>query len=104
MLEVIVGALILLWLTGNLRISGLTVPQMVLFRINGQPVTVVNLLICIVIIWALGALPSPFREVAGVLFVLWLLSLLGVIAIAGLSNLIVIAIIVGIVISILQKK
>ncbi len=103
MIEVLLLLLIVLWLTGNIHISGFTIPHMILFRINGQPITLVNLLIFILILWAIGILPSPFREIAGVLFVLWLLALFGFIAIAGLSNLLVIAIIVGIVVAILRR-
>ena len=103
MLEVLVALLILLWLTGNIHITGFTLPNLSLFVIHGQPITLVNILIFFLILWAIGLLPSPFREIAGVLFVLWLLALFGFIAIAGLSNLIVIAIIIGIVFAILRK-
>lgn len=41
-------------------------------------------------------LPSPFREIATVILVLWLLSLFGIIAIAGFSQILIIALIVGI--------
>src|SRR5258708_38922914 len=101
MLEVILVILIVLWLTGNIHISGFTIPHTILFVINGHAITLVNLLIFLVILWAIGILPSPIREIAGVLLVLWLLALFGFIAIAGLANLLVIAIIVGIIFSIL---
>lgn len=104
MLEIILLILVVLLLTGNIKIPGFAFPNYILFYIHGQPVTIISLLIFVVILWAIGILPSPFREIAGVLFVLWLLSLFGFIAIAGLSNLIVIAIIVGIVFSILRRK
>ena len=103
MLEVILVLLIILWLTGALHINGFSLPNTVLFSLNGHPVTLINLLIFIVIVWAIGVLPRPFREIAGVLLVLWLLTLLGIIAITGLSHIIIIAIIVGIILSILNK-
>ncbi len=103
MLEVILVLLVLLWLTGNLHINGITFPNAVLFSINGQAITLINVLIFFIIVSAIGLLPTPFREVAGVLFVLWLLSILGFLAIAGLSNIIVIAIIIGVVIAVLGK-
>jgi hypothetical protein len=103
MLEIILVVLVVLLLTGNINISGFDLPHIVLLRINGQAITLVNVLIFFLILWALGLLPSPFREIAALLFVLWLLSVFGFIAIAGLSNLIIIAIIVGIVFSIIKR-
>jgi hypothetical protein len=102
MLEVILVILILLWLTGNLHISGLTIPDYVLFHLNGHPISLLNLLVFMVICSAVGVLPSPIREIAGVLLLLWVLSILGIIAIAGLSNLLVIAVIVGIIVALLK--
>jgi hypothetical protein len=103
MLEIILVVLVILLLTGNIRISGFDLPHIVLLNINGQSITLVNILIFFLILWALGILPSPFREIAALLFVLWILSIFGIIAFAGLSNLIIIAIIVGIVFSIIKR-
>lgn len=102
MLEVILVVLILLWLTGNLHFTGLVIPDYVLFSLNGRPITLINLLVFIVIVWAIGVLPSPIREISGVLLLLWILSILGILAIAGLANLIVIAVIIGIVLALLN--
>ena len=103
MLEVLLVILILLWLTGNLNLRGFTVPNISLFSFNGHIITLWNLFIFLVAVWAIGLLPSPIREIAGVLLILWVLSILGILAIAGLSNLLVIAIIVGIVASLLKR-
>ena len=103
MIEVVLVLLVIFLITGLIEIPGFTLPNLVLLRINGEPITLLNVLIFMLILWAIGILPSPFREIAGVLFVLWVLSVLGFIAIAGLSNLIVIGIIVGIVFSMLKK-
>lgn len=103
MLEIILVVLVILLLTGNIRVSGFDLPHIVLFNINGQAITLVNILIFFLILWALGILPSPFREIAALLFILWILSIFGIIAFAGLSNLIIIAIIVGIVFSIIKR-
>jgi len=100
MLTAILVILILLFITGNLNLSGLSFLDVVLFSINGQAITLLNLLVFGVILSALGVLPSPLREIGGVLFVLWILSILGFLAIAGLSNLLILAIIIGIVFSI----
>jgi hypothetical protein len=103
MLQIILAVLVILLLTGNIRISGFDLPHIVLLNINGQSITLVNVLIFFLILWALGILPSPFREIAALLFILWILSIFGIIAFAGLSNLIIIAIIVGIVFSIIKR-
>jgi hypothetical protein len=102
MIEILLIILIILFLTGNFQISG-SIPHMVLFNINRQPITLWNLLIFLLILWIIGLLPTPLREISGVLLILWILSILGFIAFAGLSNLIIIAIIVGIIASILRK-
>jgi hypothetical protein len=103
MLEIILVLLVILWFLGYIHL-GINIPDIRLLVINGHAITLVNLLIFLLILWAIGILPSPFRQIAGVLVVLWVLSILGFIAIAGLSNLLVIAIIVGIVASLFMRK
>ncbi len=103
MIEVVLVLLVIFLITGFVQIPGFSLPNFELFRVGGQSITLLNALIFFLILWAIGILPSPFREIAGVLFVLWILSVLGFIAIAGLSNLIVIGLIVGIVVSMLKK-
>jgi len=97
MLEIILVVLVLLWITGNLHVTGVNIPNYTLLNINGQQITLINLLVFLAIVWAIGVLPSPIREISGVLLFLWVLSILGFIAIAGLGNIIVIAVIIGIV-------
>lgn len=103
MIEVVLVLLVIALLTGFISIPGFSLPNYVLFSVNGQTITLLNIMVFLLILWAIGILPSPFREIAGVLLVLWILSVLGFIAIAGLSNLIVIGIIVGIVVSMVKK-
>ena len=100
MLTTIVIILIILWFLGYAPISGLSVPNIVLFTINNNPVTLWEILILAVICWAIGILPRPFQAIASVLLVLWILSVLGILGIAGLPNIIVLIIIVAIVASI----
>jgi hypothetical protein len=101
MLAAILIILILLWFLGYVRIEGLNIPDIVLFTINGQAITLWNILILAVILWALGVLPSPIRQIAFVILILWILSILGILAFPGLSSLLVIAVIAGIVFSLL---
>lgn len=88
-------ALVILWFLGYIRLDALPIPDTVLFTINGQPITLWNILILLVIGWVIGILPSPLREIAGIVLILWILSTLGFIAIAGLPSILVLAVIVG---------
>ena len=100
MLIAIVIILVILWFLGYAPISGISIPNLVLFSINNHPITLWNILILLVIGWAIGILPRPFQTVASILLLLWILSVLGILAIAGLSNIIVLIIIVALIVSI----
>jgi hypothetical protein len=100
MIIAIVIILIILWFLGYAPISGISIPNFVLFTINNHPVTLWEILILLVVGWAIGILPRPLQAIASVLLLLWVLSVLGILAIAGLSNIIVLVIIVGLIISI----
>jgi hypothetical protein len=102
MAGIVIVILLVLYFFGYIRIPGLAIPNPLLFTFNGHPILLSTLLIFLVIMWAIGVLPSPIRQIAGVLFVLWILAELGFIAIAGLSSLLVIAILVGLLISLFQ--
>jgi hypothetical protein len=100
MIFAIVVILAILWFLGYAPISGISIPNFVLFTINNHAVTLWEVLILMVVGWAIGILPRPFQAVAGILLLLWILSALGILAIAGLSSVIVLIIIVGLIISI----
>ncbi len=104
MLETLLLVLIVLWLLGYLSIDGLVIPDFSLFSINGQPITLWNLLTLLVLSAVIGVLPSPFRQMAGVLLVLWVLSVLGILAFGGLSSMILIAIIVGLILYLVKFR
>jgi hypothetical protein len=99
MVPFLILVLIVLWILGYVNISGL--PDVTLFMINGQPITLWNILILAVVGWAIGILPTPFREISGVLLVLWVLSVLGILSIAGvaLASMFILAIIIGLIAS-----
>ncbi len=101
MLGLIIIILIILWIFGYVNIIGF-IPDLVLFNINGQPITLWSILILAVVSWAISILPSPIREIAAVLLLLWVLSILGILAFGGLSSLLVVAIIVGLILSFLH--
>ncbi len=100
MLIAIVIILVILWFLGYAPLSGIYIPNFALFVINNHPVTLWEILILAVVVWAIGILPSPFQTIAGVLLLLWVLSVLGILAIAGLPNIIILVIIVGLIVSI----
>lgn len=100
MLIAIVIILIILWFLGYVPISGISIPNLALFTINNHVITLWELLIFLVIGWAIGILPRPLQAIASVLLLLWVLSVLGILAIAGLANIIVLLIIVGLIVSI----
>jgi hypothetical protein len=100
MVIAIVIILAILWFIGYIPISGISIPNLVLFTVNNHPITLWNILILLVVAWAIGILPRPFQAVASVLLLLWILSVLGILAIAGLSSIIVLVIIVALIASI----
>lgn len=99
MLTTIIIILIILWFFGYAPISGISIPNIDLFTINSHIVTLWEVLILLVISWAIGILPRPFQVVASVLLLLWILSVLGILSIIG-PNIIVIVIILGLILSI----
>lgn len=102
MIGVLIVILIVLWLFGYIHLANFFIPDIVLFHINNQPITLWDVLILLVISWAIGILPTPLRQIAGILLVLWILSTLGILAYAGLSSILVLAIIFGLIFSLLE--
>ena len=100
MLVAIVVILIVLWFLRYMPITGISIPNYVLFAINGHSITLWEVLILLVVAWAIGILPRPLQVVASVLLLLWILSVLGIFALAGLPNIIVLIIIIALVVSI----
>lgn len=100
MLIAIVVVLIILWFLGYAPISGISIPNIVLFSVNNHPVTLWEILILAAIGWAISILPRPLQAVASVLLVLWVLSVLGIFAISGLPGIIVLLIIAALIVSI----
>jgi len=102
MVGILIIVLLILYFFGYFQIPGLVIPNPLLFSFNGHDITLLTILVFFAILWAIGVLPSPLRQIAMVLFILWILSTLGFIALAGLSNILVVAILVGLVISLFQ--
>jgi hypothetical protein len=75
----------------------LRILDVALFNINGKIITLWDLLIFLVVPWAVGILPSPIREIIGIVLLIWILSTLGLFAVAGLSQILLIVIIIAVV-------
>lgn len=102
MIGFILIILTVLWFLGYIHLSFIHIPDIVLFTLNNQHITLYNILILAVIAWAIGVLPTPFRQIASVILILWVLSTLGFLYIAGLSSLLILALIVGIIFFLLE--
>lgn len=102
MIITLIIVLVVLWFFGYLNIGILNIPHITLLTINGMPITLWDVLILLAVGVIIKILPSPFREIAAVLLILWILSVLGVLAIAGLSNILLIAIIIGLVLFVIK--
>src|SRR3989338_5632419 len=94
MMSFILFFLIILWLTGFLEVQLFTIS---LFTLGSKIITLNDILVFMVIIWLIDLLPNPFRQIAVVLFLLWILATVGIIALVGFSNIVLIAIIFGII-------
>lgn len=101
MLQTIIVVLIVLWALGYVSIPFINLHSLnfVLFRLAGRAITLLDILIFIVVMWAIEVLPPPLRQIVMVLILFWVLSTLGIISVAGLSQLLIIAIIVGLVLA-----
>ncbi len=104
MVGTILVILLLLWLLGFVQIPWLIFHNRVLFTILGHRVTLWEILLFLVIAWAMESLPDPLRQVAFVLVILWLLSIFGIITIAGLSNMLVVALLIGLALAVFQNS
>jgi hypothetical protein len=106
MLAALIILLAILWFFGYVNISGISFPDIHLFAINGVDVTLWNVLVLFLVVGAIYILPSPFRQIAGVLLILWILAVLGILSIAGLGlpSILLLAIIVGLVASLFTHR
>ncbi|MBX4205951.1 hypothetical protein KW795_02030 [Candidatus Microgenomates bacterium] len=101
MMIAILLILLVFWLLGYGPIVALRIP---LFAFNGRVVNLWDILIFVIIMYLVSALPRPFREIASVLLVLWVLAIFGIIAIANFSNIVIVALVVGLLAYILSGR
>lgn len=93
---VVLILLVALWFFGYIQIPQLPLQNTVLFTILGKNVTLFDLILTLLILWVIGILPSPFRQIALVLLVLWILSFFGIVVITNFANIIIISLIAGV--------
>ena len=99
----LIAALVVLWLLGIIRIPWLSMPHFPVFSIMGFSVTIERILIFLIVLWLATSMGSPFRQILWAFVILWLLSILGLVVIGNMTMLVVIAVVVGLVLSIIQK-
>lgn len=99
----IIAIVVGLWLLGVINIPWLSMPSFPVFSILGYQVTIQRLLILGILIWLGMSLGSPFRQMLWTFFILWLLSTLGVITIGGMAVMIVVSVVVGLILSVVQR-
>lgn len=60
----------------------------------------------IVVSWVISMLPTPFQQIVSILLIVWILASLGILAISGiaLGNILVIAMIIGIIASLFTPE
>ena len=106
MLAALIILLVILWFFGYVNVSGINFPDIHLFTINGVDVTLWNVLVLFLVVGAIYILPTPFRQIAGVLLILWVLAVLGVLSLTGigLPSILLLAIIVGLIASLFTHR
>lgn len=99
----IIAMVVGLWLLGIIKIPWMSMPSFPAFSIMGYSITIQRLLIILILIWLAMKIGSPFRQIIWVFFILWLLSTLGIIAIGSMTILLIVSIVVGLILSVVQK-
>ena len=105
MLAALVVILAILWILEYVTIEGVTILDTALFTINGQVVSIIDLMVFAIVATAISILPSPFREISGVLLILWILAVLGILSIVGigLPSILALAILIGLLASLFRR-
>lgn len=106
MFAFIILLLVLAYVFGmvQIQIPGLAFLKTTLMVINGRAITWLQVIVLGIILWAMGALPSPLREIAIGLGILWLLGVLGVVTIVWTGNFVMIALVVLLFLAIIMGR
>lgn len=98
----ILNILLVIIILALLNSMGISFMNYVVFTILNQGITIYNLLVLAIMIYLIGLLPRPFKEIVGLILVLWILSFLGIIFVGGLSNILIIAIVIVLLLNIFR--
>ena len=90
--------LLLLIILGYIQIPPVAIRDLNLFQLFGRTISLYDLLAFLLILWVIELLPWPFRGLASVVLLLWLLSFFGIITIVGFGDILLIALIIGLVV------
>jgi hypothetical protein len=99
----IIAIVVGLWLLGVINIPWMTMPHFPVFSVLGYSITIQRLLIIGILIWLGSSLGSPFRQMLWTFFILWLLSTIGIIGSMAMATLIVVSVVVGLILSVVQR-
>lgn len=102
MISIVLIFLVLLFILGYIQVPYLALHDVTLLVAFGKTISLYDLLVFAIILWVIGLLPWPFRGLASIILVLWLLSFFGIITIVGFSNILVLALIVGVIAYVFQ--
>ncbi len=94
--------LVILFILGYIQLPFLTLQDTTLFIAFGRSISLYDLLVFALILWVIGMLPWPFRGLASIVLILWILAFFGIIAISGFSNILVLALIIGVIAYVFQ--
>ena len=109
MVELVIVLIVLFWLLslfGTQINIGAEIFDTRLLTIGQADVTVRNVILFCLVLWLIGALPRPYREIATILCVLWLLSIMGLVVLPvafSLTNILVPLLVIGVIIYIIRK-
>ncbi len=103
MLVILLLVLVILWFLNYLGLPSIPL-GLIIFTFLGVSITLYQLLIFLIILAFVGLLPSPLRQIAVFLLLLWLLTIFGLITVINLSDLVVFAVIFGIVYYLIAGK
>ncbi|OGK12919.1 hypothetical protein A3A93_01740 [Candidatus Roizmanbacteria bacterium RIFCSPLOWO2_01_FULL_38_12] len=97
MLGILLIFLLLVVSLGYVKVPYIAIRDIALFELFGKTISLYDLLAFLLILWVIEILPWPFRGLATIILLLWLLSFFGIITIVGFSDILLVALVLGIV-------
>lgn len=106
MLAVLFLALIALWFLNYFHIEGVNIPRDFIFVYNNTPITLWELLILLLVVFAFIYIPNSIRIIVAILLIIWTLTTVGIISVGvfPLANSLVLAIIFCMILVLLSPR